>query len=328
MTKHPSRQPKRVESSGHSFVVHRHHASRLHYDLRLEENGVLRSWAVPKGMPPKPGIKRLAVATEDHPLEYLEFEGTIPKKQYGGGQMWSYAAGKYEITKEKKDGFYFSLKSPQLSGEFRIHNMKDKEWLLERVDNPQKDWWYDPVDPMLAQPAPQPPEGDYLFEVKWDGIRAIFILDEGELRIFSRKNLEITHLFPELLIPAEAFRATSAVFDGEIVCLDKSGKADFKRVVSRIQRRKESDINYASRKYPANCYLFDCLFLDGRSLLNEPLHRRREWLKDSIRRNTPYRFSETVEDGPALFEAAKGIRFGRYHGQREKQQICARKAKF
>jgi len=104
--KTPEPPPSIVETDGDAFVVHRHHASRLHYDLRLEKDGTLLSWAVPKGMPHKPGIKRLAVQTEPHPVEYLQFDGEIPKDQYGGGMMWIYARGKYEITKEKKDGFY------------------------------------------------------------------------------------------------------------------------------------------------------------------------------------------------------------------------------
>jgi bifunctional non-homologous end joining protein LigD len=105
--KTPEPSPAPLIASGSSFVVHRHHASRLHYDLRLEQNGVLQSWAVPKGLPPRPGIMRLAVKVEDHPIEYLQFEGAIPKGQYGGGMMWKFAQGRYEITKQKKDGFYF-----------------------------------------------------------------------------------------------------------------------------------------------------------------------------------------------------------------------------
>src|SRR5690606_4550504 len=129
--KTPEPAARVIEDEGHRFVVHRHHASRLHYDLRLEKDGVLKSWAVPKGLPPFPGIKRLAVQTEDHPMEYLKFDGKIPKGQYGAGEMWIYALGKYQITKDKKDGFYFRLTSKEVTGEYRIHKTKEKEWLLE-----------------------------------------------------------------------------------------------------------------------------------------------------------------------------------------------------
>ena len=288
------------------FVIHRHHASHLHYDLRLEQNGVLRSWAVPKGMPPYPGIKRLAVATEDHPMKYIAFEGEIPKGQYGGGNMWIYANGRYEITKEKKDGFYFALHSPQVNAEYRMHKMKDKEWLLERVDNPQLDWLKHPVEPMLADSAENVPSGEeYVYEVKWDGIRALIVLDEGELNIYSRNHKLLNKQFPELMIPAEAFRVTSGVFDGEIVCFDSAGRPNFKNVIHRMQRTADGDIQRSMKKYPAFCYLFDCLMLDGRPLVNDPLIRRREWLEDSVRKGGSYRISETVEEGQELFDAAK-----------------------
>ena len=151
-----------------AFVVHRHHASRLHYDLRLEQDGTLKSWAVPRGLPPRPGIKRLAVQVEDHPIEYLTFEGTIPKGQYGGGNMWRYALGKYEKTKDKKNGFYFRLDSPELNGEYRMHKMKGNEWLLERVTDTQINWVQESIQPMLSNTSRKPPLGeDYVYEVKW-----------------------------------------------------------------------------------------------------------------------------------------------------------------
>ncbi|MEO6567788.1 MAG: non-homologous end-joining DNA ligase, partial [Opitutaceae bacterium] len=171
--KTPEPPPTTGAGGGSAFVVHRHHASRLHYDLRLEQNGVLKSWAVPKGLPTRPGIRRLAVNVEDHPLAYVNFEGAIPKGEYGGGMMWKFAQGRYEITQEKKDGFYFRLQSRELNAEYRTHRTKDNQWLLERVDKPQTDWLTDPVEPMLAQPAERPPASDeYLYEVKWDGLRA------------------------------------------------------------------------------------------------------------------------------------------------------------
>ena len=291
---------------GSRFVIQRHHASHLHYDLRLEQDGVLKSWAIPRGMPPKPGVKRLAVQTEDHPLKYLTFEGEIPKTEYGGGMMWIYATGKYEITKEKKQGFYFRLSGKQLSAEYRMHLMKNKEWLLERVDTPQVDQLNQLLKPMLADVSKKVPMGNYQYEVKWDGIRAMIYLNEGELKIYSRNLNDITAQFPELNVPEEAFRINNAIFDTEIVCLDSAGKADFKKVIKRLMSKKNFDAE--SRKTPAFCYLFDCLYLDGRSLMNDPLDRRRWWMMDSTRvGETNYRISETVEDGDALFVAAREL---------------------
>lgn len=305
-TAEPGPQP--LGGEGNAFVVHRHHASRLHYDLRLEEEGTLRSWAVPKGLPPRPGVKRLAVATEDHPLKYLDFEGTIPKGQYGGGNMWRYASGKYEITKKKKTGFYFYLHSPEVNAEYRIHTMKDKEWLLERVDTPQIDWLKEPVEPMLAQiQTTVPEEEDFIYEVKWDGIRVMIVIDEGILTIRSRNQRDITHLFPEIVIPEKAFRATAAVFDAEIVCLDERGRPNFHQVIHRLHQSTEAGIKRGSAKHPVNCYVFDCLYLDGRPIINETLMRRREWMADAMRKDTPYRVSEAVEEGEHLFEAAMQI---------------------
>ena len=304
--KTPEPPPAQTIGEGSAFVVHRHHASRLHYDLRLEKNGVLRSWAVPKGLPPRPGIMRLAVNVEDHPLEYISFEGAIPKGEYGGGMMWKFAQGRYQITKEKKDGFYFRLQSRELNAEYRVHHTKENQWLLERVDNPQTDWLRDPIEPMLARPAEKPPDSqDYLYEVKWDGIRAMISLDEGQIRIHGRNRLDIAKQFPELLIPEQAFRATSGLFDAEIVCLEANGKPNFRNVIHRMQQKTEGAIERAKTKYPAVCYVFDCLYLDGRPIVNEPLTRRREWLEDAIKKDCAYRVSEVVEEGTALFEAAK-----------------------
>lgn len=295
-----------VGGEGNGFVVHRHHASRLHYDLRLEQEGTLKSWAVPRGLPPRPGVKRLAVATEDHPMKYLNWEGTIPKGQYGGGDMWVYALGKYEITKEKKNGFYFYLHSKEIDAEYRMHLMKEKEWLLERVDTPQLDWVKGNVEFMLADQVKEPPSGEqYTYEVKWDGIRVFICIDEGEITLLSRSHRNINKQFPELLIPEKAFRSTSALFDAEIVCFDEDGKPAFKKVINRLMQGNEGAIERYTRSNPAFCYIFDCLYLDGRPLINEPLIKRREWLIDSVKRDTPYRVSELEEDGDALFAAAK-----------------------
>jgi DNA ligase D-like protein (predicted ligase)/DNA ligase D-like protein (predicted 3'-phosphoesterase) len=289
-----------------NFVVHRHHASHLHYDLRLEQDGVLKSWAVPKGLPPRPGVKRLAVQTEDHPMEYLKFDGKIPKGQYGAGEMWIYALGKYQITKDKKDGFYFRLNSKEMTGEYRMHRTKEKEYLLERVDEPQVDYLHHFIEPMLSENADKPPKGDdFLYELKWDGIRALISLEDGKVRLHTRNQTDITAQFPELLDGEKAFRATNGVFDAEIVALDKEGKPIFKKVINRMQARGETNIQKQVKAIPCYCYVFDCLYLDGRSLINETLLKRKEFLKDTIKHDTPYRLSEVVEDGDSLFEAAR-----------------------
>ncbi len=294
------------EGAGSHFVIQRHHASHLHYDLRLEQEGVLKSWALPRGMPPQPGVKRLAVQTEDHPLKYLSFEGEIPKGEYGGGMMWIYAQGRYEITKEKKNGFYFRLSGKELSAEYRMHLMKDKEWLLERVDTPQMNLLDHPIKPMLADASKKVPIGDYYYELKWDGIRALIYLNEGQLKIYSRNQNDITEQFPELRVPEDAFRINNAIFDGEIVCLDQEGKANFKKVIRRLMSKKNFD--FESKRSPAYCYLFDCIYLDGRPLLNDPQERRRQWMIDSVRNGeTNYRISESVNDGKTFFEAAKQL---------------------
>ena len=182
--------------------------------------------------------------------------------------MWKFARGRYEITKEKKDGFYFRLQSPEMNAEYRTYRTTENQWLLERVDTPQADWLRDFVEPMLARPASKPPESDdYIYEVKWDGLRALISLDEGQVRIYGRNRMDLTKQFPELLIPERAFRATSALFDGEIVCLEADGKPNFRNVIHRMQQKTDAAIQRASAKYPAVCYVFDCLYLDRKSVV-------------------------------------------------------------
>jgi DNA ligase D-like protein (predicted ligase) len=159
---------------------------------------------------------------------------------------------------------------------------------------------------MVARPTDKPPASDdYLYELKWDGIRALISVDEGVVTIRGRNGIDITKQFPELLIPEEAFRATSALFDGEIVCLDAQGRPVFGDVIRRMQQTTEGGIARARSRSPATCYLFDCLYLDGRAIVHEPLTRRREWLEDAIRTNPAYRVSGVVPDGAAFFQAVK-----------------------
>jgi DNA ligase D-like protein (predicted ligase) len=159
---------------------------------------------------------------------------------------------------------------------------------------------------MLSETTDKVPRGDdYVFELKWDGIRALITYEEGRIKLLTRNQIDVTAQFPELLEGDKAFRATNAVFDAEIVSLDKEGKPIFKKVINRMQARGESNILKLSKTAPCYCYVFDCLYLDGRSLIGEPLTKRKAFLKDAIRFDTPYRVSEAMEDGNSLFEAAR-----------------------
>lgn len=295
---------KQVKGEGNRFTLQRHQATRLHYDLRLEQDGVLKSWAVPKGLPPRPGIKRLAVQTEDHPLEYLTFEGEIPKGEYGAGLMRIFASGSYEISKQKENSLHFHLKSSRLNGNYRMYRIEDKEWLLEKVDKPKIDWLQDEIKPMHAKRVTKPPDDGYLYEIKWDGIRAFISLDEGEIKIHTRNRNEVTDKFPELQ-KTDSLRASSGLFDGEIVYLDENGKPQFQKIINRLRSTSQKKIEMKSKSNPVYCYLFDCLYLDGRPLTDEPFISRYELLESVIKKGTYYRLSETMNDGKKLFEAAK-----------------------
>jgi DNA ligase D-like protein (predicted ligase) len=158
---------------------------------------------------------------------------------------------------------------------------------------------------MLARSADQLPDsGNYVYEVKWDGIRAMVTLDEGEIRLRGRHETDFTAQFPELR-SAASLRASSGVFDGEIVCLDPDGKPNFRNVIHRMQQMAPSAIERARAKHPVVCYLFDCLYLDGHAVLNEPLVRRRKLLAPVVIKGGAYRLSEEFEDGRSLLEAAR-----------------------
>lgn len=304
-----SPEPKGEElneySNPHAFVIHRHHASRLHYDLRLQIDGVLKCWAVPRGMPDETGIKRMAIETEPHPIQYLHFEGVIPKGEYGGGPMWIFAQGRFEITKQKKDGFYFQLFSPELEGEFRMHNTKGKEWLLERVNKNQWDR-HTIIPPLLATTSIELPGNPdaFVYEVKWDGIRVTIYLEEDKIKILSRSGRDITAQFPDLVKSREHLNVSVAALDAEIVCLDSKGLPLFKDVISRMHAGSFA-IDTLVKSKPAYCYLFDVMYLDGRHLLKEPLVRRQEWLKDIIKSKSVFRLSDVFVDGVSLYHAAE-----------------------
>ncbi len=289
------------------FVVHLHDATNLHFDLRLQADGVLYSWAIPKGIPAKVGIKRLAIQTEPHPIQYLDFEGIIPKEAYGGGEMWVFARGSYLTKNKKNTKWTFTLNSKNLSGDYTIYRLKEDQWLLEKKSSSAKPALTEKLPvPMLAESSKklnlQP---NYVYEIKWDGIRVLIIKEADTIKIKSRSGRDITVHFPEIVKDADQLKTESGIFDGEIVCVDAEGKPDFAKVISRMHSRGTDNILKKSKSNPAYAYLFDCLHFGGINICNEPLWKRKAWLKAALKKGKHYRFSEAIDDGQELWEAAK-----------------------
>jgi bifunctional non-homologous end joining protein LigD len=284
------------------FVVQRHDARRLHYDFRLERGGVLASWAVPKGIPLEPGARRLAVHVEDHPLDYADFEGEIPAGQYGAGTVEIWDRGTYELLEEKHDGgLTVRLDGKRLRGTWALVPAKlsgeEKNWLLiHKRDEAASEARprAAPYVPMLATLVDDVPKGSgWLFEVKWDGYRALATVSEAEATLTSRRGNDLTARFPGVAKEVgRAVKTPSCVLDGEVCALDDQGRASF----SEMQKGAQTLVYY----------VFDLLELEGEPLLDQPLSERRARLEKLLdRRSKAVRFSDAFDDGEALLAAAK-----------------------
>jgi bifunctional non-homologous end joining protein LigD len=284
------------------FVVQRHDARRLHYDFRLERDGALASWAVPKGVPLEPGQQHLAVHVEDHPLDYATFEGEIPKGEYGAGTVEIWDKGTYELLEEKRGGgLTVRLHGEKLDGVWALIPAKlsgdPKNWLIlrkreEGAGSPRRE--YAPMLATLEDPKSIPRQG-YEFEIKWDGYRIVSRVSGGEARLLSRKDQDYTQRFANVAKELEkALKTPDAVVDGEVVALDEEGRPSF----SAMQQGKPGT--------PILYYVFDLLEVEGEPVIDLPLTERRARLKKLLDgRNRTVKFSEPFDDGQALYEAAK-----------------------
>jgi len=284
------------------FVIQRHDARRLHYDFRLERDGVLASWAVPKGVPLEPGARSLAVHVEDHPLDYARFHGQIPQGQYGAGSVEIWDEGTYELLEEKRNGqLTVHLHGSRLEGVWTLvpaHlDGKEQNWLLIRRHDegePEPATIHAEYSPMLATAVREVPRGPgWLFEVKFDGYRALGYVRGGECRLVSRNGNDLTGRFPALARDvAKAVKSPHAVVDGEVCRLDAHGRSSF----SELQQGSGPLVYYA----------FDLLELDGASLVDLPLTDRKARLGELLDgRVRSVRLSESFDDGEALLEAGR-----------------------
>jgi DNA ligase D-like protein (predicted ligase)/DNA ligase D-like protein (predicted polymerase)/DNA ligase D-like protein (predicted 3'-phosphoesterase) len=274
-SKTPEPVPQKPPQAGNNnlFVIQEHHARRLHYDLRLERDGVLASWAVPKNLPDTPAVNHLAVHTEDHPLEYLTFHGTIPQGEYGAGKMIVWDTGTYETEKfndsaEKGGEVIITLHGKKIDGRYALIQTDGKNWLAHRMKDQQRPQAGD-LAPMLATEGSveKLKASQWVFEGKWDGYRVLVDANRGKLNLRSRRGRDVTHEYPQFEALAADLADHHVILDGEAVALDGSGVPSF----SEMQNR--------ARSTRVEYWAFDILHLDGRSLLRAKYSDRRRLLE-------------------------------------------------
>jgi bifunctional non-homologous end joining protein LigD/DNA ligase-1 len=307
-SKTPEPVPKSVVTKGNNdrFVIQEHHARRLHYDLRLERDGVLVSWAVPKNLPETTSVNHLAVHTEDHPIEYLDFHGTIPKGEYGAGNMviWdtgTYDAEKFRVTEdpEAKNGeVIFTLRGSRIDGRYALIQTEGKNWLAHRMkDQPRvelKDF-----APMLSTEGSvdKLTASHWAFEGKWDGYRLLVDADHGALQLRSRSGRDVTGEYPQLQALAADLADHHVILDGEVVALDAAGVPSFAEMQNR------------ARSTRIEFWAFDILLLDGRSLLRVKYSDRRRLLEALAAGGGVIVPALLPGDGPEAMDHAREQRF-------------------
>jgi bifunctional non-homologous end joining protein LigD len=261
------------------FVVQEHHARRLHWDFRLERDGVLVSWALPKGVPGDPALNHLAVRTEDHPMEYATFAGQIPAGEYGAGAVTIWDRGTYETLKWDDREVKVTLHGERVTGGYVLFATGGKNWMIHRERLPLPAG----LTPMLASPG-SPPVRDlaaWSVEMKWDGVRALAHIEAGRLRLVSRTGKDITATYPEVSALGHAVKHKQVLLDGEIVVLT-GGRADFEALQPRMHVTSPTQALRLAEQTPVTYLTFDVLQLDGRPLTALPYAERREILESII----------------------------------------------
>lgn len=293
------------------FVIQEHSATRLHWDLRLEHEGVLASWALPNFVPGALKDNRLAIRTEDHPLQYLDFHGEIPKGEYGAGTMSVYDTGTYELLKWDERKIEVQLHGERLAGKYALFAIGkeagDNAWMIHRMSepiDPAAEEMPEQLVPMLAGSGAMPADdGRWAYEIKWDGIRVLAYSTPGRMKLFTRNHNEATARYPELSRLNRALHHHSVILDAEVVAF-VDGKPSFEALQQRMNVGSESRIRRFAKEAPVSLVIFDLLWLDGHSVMGESYENRRELLSaldlDGERWQTP---AYATKDGAALLAA-------------------------
>ncbi len=290
------------------FVVQEHSARAMHWDLRLEHEGTLASWAIPKGIPVDPARNGLAVQTEDHPLEYLDFHGEIPQGHYGAGTMKIFDRGTFEVHKWREKEVMVTFHGERVRGKYVLFRTGGKNWMIHRMDPPEdptREPLPESIEPMLASPGRLPPGDGWAFEIKWDGVRAIAYVEGGRVRLASRRARNITPTYPELARLGRALGTHDAVLDGEIVAFE-GGHPSFQRLQRRMNLGSEAQVRRIMSQVPVVYIIFDVLFLDGHSLLGLPYADRRKLLAQLELSGDSWQSpAHHVGDGEAMLAASR-----------------------
>jgi len=267
------------------FVVQEHSARRLHWDLRLEHDGVAASWAIPNGIPLDPAENRKAVHTEDHPLEYLDWEGEIPAGEYGAGTMKIWDAGTYELEKWEPEKVMVAFEGEKLRGRYALFHAGKaaQDWMIHRIDPPERerDPFPENVVPMLARLSILPKDdSDWAVEVKWDGVRALAYCQPGRIKLQTRNLNDVTAQYPEVKGITRRLGMFDAVLDGELVAFDEDGRPSFERLQQRIHNTDPNVVRRRMETHPVVYMVFDVLYFNGYDFTALPYERRRELLEE------------------------------------------------
>lgn len=317
----PEPMPRSSKDGDLIFVIQKHQASHLHYDFRLEVDGVLKSWAVPKGPPVHSDEKRLAIMVEDHPYAYKDFSGVIPKGNYGAGNVTIWDEGTYTVPGAtsipdaekrmragiKKGHVVVLLVGERLQGEFHLvktlRNGQEKSWLFfqKTTEKKRQDKKPAQVAPMLAQLVDKPfNQKGWIFEVKWDGYRTIANVEKTKVKLSSRNQNSFNRQFATIVKELSLLAEHAPILDGEVVVLDEKGRSRF-QLLQKYLKTGEGSLVY---------YVFDLLYCDGQDLREWPLLERKERLEVLLAplRNSHIRYSDHIEEkGVRFFAAAKKL---------------------
>ena len=309
-TTEPAAKVARQGAAAPRFVVQEHHARSLHWDFRLERDGVLVSWAIPKGVPVDPKTNHLAVHVEDHPLEYIDYAGEIAAGNYGAGSVSIWDHGTYETHKWSDREVMVTLAGERVEGRYVLFQTHDKNWMIHRMDPPQdpgREAMPGRIEPMMARTAALPtPDSTWGFEFKWDGIRALAYVEGGRVRLLSRSGEDVTSRYPELHVMGRAIGSREVVLDGEVVALDEGGRPSFEEIQQRMGLSSETEIRRKMKDVPVTYMVFDLVWQDGHSLMAVPYEERRRRLAD-LRLAGPSWQTPPFErgGGPAMLDASQ-----------------------